>query len=97
MFVATQHRIVGLPQRDTQCPFKVMTREAAQSVAVECRVAGWAFDVELLLVAQRQGWQIDELPVDWQHVDGSRLRTGPKTAYRTLRELIAIRRVHRAV
>ena len=95
MFVATQHRIVGLPQRDTQCPLKVLTRESARAVAAQCRVDGWAFDVELLLVAQRQGWRIEELPVEWQHVDGSRLHSDPMTAWRTLRELLAIRREHR--
>jgi len=95
MFVATQHRIVGLPQRDTQCPFKVLTRESARAVAAQCRVDGWAFDVELLLVAQRQGWSIEELPVEWRHVDGSRLHSDPMTAWRTLRELLAIRREHR--
>jgi dolichyl-phosphate beta-glucosyltransferase len=96
MFVATQQRIVGLRLRDTQCPFKVLTREAARAVAVECHVDGWAFDVELLLVAQRQGWRIEELPVEWRHIEGSRLRSDPATAWRTLRELLAIRRVHRA-
>jgi dolichyl-phosphate beta-glucosyltransferase len=95
MFVATQHRIVGLPPRDTQCPFKVLTRESARAVAAQCRVDGWAFDVELLLVAQRQGWRIEELPVEWRHVEGSRLHSDPMTAWRTLRELVAIRREHR--
>lgn len=96
MFVATQQRIVGLPQRDTQCPLKLLTREAARAVAEPCRVDGWAFDVELLLVAQRQGRHIEELPVEWRHIEGSRLRSDPATALRTLRELVAIRRVHRA-
>ena len=97
MFVATQHRIVGLPQRDTQCPFKVLTRDSARAVAGQCTVDGWAIDVELLLVAQRQGRRIEELPVEWRHVDGSRLHSDPLTAWRTLRELMAIRREHRAI
>jgi dolichyl-phosphate beta-glucosyltransferase len=95
MFVATQQRIVGLPQRDTQCPFKVLTRSAARAIAERCGVDGWAFDVELLLVADRLRLRIEELPVEWRHVDGSRLRSDPATAWRTLRELVAIRRLHR--
>jgi dolichyl-phosphate beta-glucosyltransferase len=95
MFVATQHRIVGLPQRDTQCPFKLFTRDVARAVVEECRVDGWAIDVELLLVAQRQGRRIEELTVEWRHVEGSRVRTDPATVWRTLRELLAIRRGHR--
>ncbi len=96
MFVATQQRIVGLPFSDTQCPFKVLTREAAQAIVPECSVDGWAFDVEMLVVAQRQGWRIRELPVQWTHVEGSTLRSSPSTAWRTMRELLAIRREHRA-
>ncbi|MFN8637906.1 MAG: dolichyl-phosphate beta-glucosyltransferase [Dehalococcoidia bacterium] len=92
MFVATQQRIVGLPQQDTQCPFKLLTREAARAIVAECAVDGWAFDVELLLVAQRQGWRVTEMPVEWRHIEGSRLRSDPATALRTLRELVAIRR-----
>ncbi|MCC6237641.1 MAG: glycosyltransferase family 2 protein [Dehalococcoidia bacterium] len=96
MFVATQQRIVGLPFSDTQCPFKVLTREAAQAIVPECSVDGWAFDVEMLVVAQRQGWRVRELPVRWTHVEGSTLRSSPSTAWRTMRELLAIRREHRA-
>ncbi len=92
MFVATQQRIVGLPQQDTQCPFKLLTRTAARAIAADCAVDGWAFDVELLLVAQRQGWRVTEMPVEWRHIEGSRLRSDPATAIRILRELVAIRR-----
>lgn len=97
MFVATQQRIVGLPFSDTQCPFKVLSRAAAHAIVPECSVDGWAFDVEMLVVAQRQGWLVRELPVRWTHVDGSTLRSSPSTAWRTMRELLAIRRGHRAV
>ncbi len=92
MFVALQQRIVGLAYEDTQCPFKVLTRDAAVSVFSECRVDGWAFDVEMLVVAQRQGWVIQEVPVLWQHVNGSRMQSTPTTIWRTLKELLLIRR-----
>jgi dolichyl-phosphate beta-glucosyltransferase len=97
MFIATQQRIIGLPFSDTQCPFKVLTRAAAKAIVPECSVDGWAFDVEMLVVAQRQGCRISELPVRWTHVEGSTLRSSPSTAWRTMRELLAIRREHRAV
>jgi dolichyl-phosphate beta-glucosyltransferase len=96
MFVATQQRIIGLPYGDTQCPFKVLRREAARAIVPECTVDGWAFDVEMLVVAQRQGWRVRELPVRWTHVEGSTLHSSPFTAWRTMRELLAIRRGHRA-
>lgn len=94
MFVATRQRIIGLPFADTQCPFKLLTREVAQAVVPTCTVDTWTFDVELLVVASRQGWRIDEMPVAWEHVDGSKLQAGPGVVVSTLRELLAIRRLH---
>jgi dolichyl-phosphate beta-glucosyltransferase len=94
MFVATRQRIIGLPFADTQCPFKLLTREVAQAVVPSCTVDTWTFDVELLVVASRQGWQIDEMPVAWKHVEGSKLQAGPSVIVSTLRELLAIRRLH---
>lgn len=94
MFVATRQRIIGLPFADTQCPFKLLTREVAQAVVPTCTVDTWTFDVELLVVASRQGWRIDEMAVAWKHVEGSKLQAGPGVVMSTLRELLAIRRLH---
>ncbi len=79
---------------DTQCGFKVFTAGAAQEVFSRCRLDGFAFDAEALYVARRLGYAIAEVPVRWQHQDGSKvdmMRDGP----RMLRELAAVRRIHR--
>ena len=51
--------------RDTQCGFKLFTREAAQTVCAHQTLDRWGFDVELLLLARRLGLRIAEVPVRW--------------------------------
>ena len=94
LFKKVQRAIVGLAVRDTQCPFKLFRREAVLRAVPACRSDGWAFDVEVLLLASREGYQIQELPVPWKFIGGSTVRTDPRTAWRTLRELVVIQRRH---
>ncbi len=91
-FSALQRLIVGLRYADTQCPFKLFSRDAAERVFPLVETSGWAFDVELLAHARRLGLAIEEFPVTWRHVGGSQLRVGPLTAIQVLAELISIRR-----
>lgn len=94
LFKRFQRSLVGLPLQDTQCPFKLFTREAVERTLPRCTSDGWGFDVEVLLVAQRAGLRIEEIPVPWHFVGGSTVRANPLTAWRTLREVLAIRRRH---
>lgn len=54
--------------RDTQCGFKLFSREAAQSLFPNLHVERWAFDVELLYLAERFGFGIAEEAVRWREV-----------------------------
>jgi len=54
-----------LPFRDTQCGFKAFRREAAREIFSLQTIDGFAFDVEVLLLAQALGFRIRELPVRW--------------------------------
>jgi dolichyl-phosphate beta-glucosyltransferase len=94
LFKRVQRRIIGLPISDTQCPFKLFTREAAAKALPRCDSDGWGFDVEVLLVAHRAHLRIEEISVPWQFIGGSTVRANPLTVWRTMRELIAIRRKH---
>jgi len=60
--------------RDTQCGFKLFDGELGRNVAAHQRIDGFAFDVELLLLARAQGHTIREIPVRWRHVDESRVQ-----------------------
>jgi dolichyl-phosphate beta-glucosyltransferase len=65
--------ITGIPFRDTQCGFKLMRGEVARVLAGELREDGFAFDVELVLRANRNGFVVREIPVVWKNVEGSRV------------------------
>ena len=51
--------------RDSQCGFKCFRREAAQAVFPLQTLEGWAFDVEVIIIARRLGLRIAEVPVHW--------------------------------
>lgn len=58
---------------DTQCGFKVFTAEAAVACFEPLRSRGFGFDAEALVRARRNGWEIAEVPVRWDHRDDSRV------------------------
>lgn len=68
----TRRMVQGIA--DTQCGFKFFDLAAAKRALVECRVTGFAFDVELLQRLQNQGGQILELPVAWTDDPASTFR-----------------------
>jgi dolichyl-phosphate beta-glucosyltransferase len=56
--------LVGAGFRDTQCGFKLFRREAAEDLFGRSSLEGFAFDVELLLLA-RGRWKVSEVPIAW--------------------------------
>ncbi len=59
--------------RDTQCGFKLFPGDLARSLAGVQRLDGFAFDVELLLLADSWGFELNEIGVRWNHVEASRV------------------------
>jgi dolichyl-phosphate beta-glucosyltransferase len=59
--------------RDTQCGFKLFKSAGARDLFSRARMNGFSFDVEILLLAQRRGYHIAEVSVDWTHQPGSRI------------------------
>lgn len=59
--------------RDSQCGFKLLTREAARICFGNLHVERWAFDVELLYIAERLRIPVAEVAVHWQEIDGSKV------------------------
>jgi dolichyl-phosphate beta-glucosyltransferase len=59
---------------DTQCGFKLFERTVAQDLFSVCCINGYGFDLELLLVAQRRGYRVVEVPVNWADQPGSKVR-----------------------
>jgi dolichyl-phosphate beta-glucosyltransferase len=80
--------ILGLQFHDTQCGFKAFTREAAQAIFPLQRIERWGFDPEILFLAGRLGFKVEEVPVFWGHSGGERihpLRDGTKMLMEMLR------------
>ncbi|KAJ8727245.1 hypothetical protein PYW08_015642 [Mythimna loreyi] len=59
--------------KDTQCGFKLFTRKAADICFKSLHVNRWAFDVELLYIAQKLDIPIAEVPVRWTEIEGSKV------------------------
>jgi dolichyl-phosphate beta-glucosyltransferase len=95
LFTFVRRRLAVPDIEDTQCPLKGFRREAARRLFGAQRLSGWAFDVEILFLARRFGLRVVEVPVQWRHVGGSRLRTNPLTGLRVLWDLLRMRWLHR--
>ncbi|OHS94551.1 glycosyl transferase [Tritrichomonas foetus] len=59
---------------DTQCGFKMFTREAARWLFPNQHIQRWCFDPELLVIAARRDMEIDEIPVEWNEVGDSKMK-----------------------
>jgi dolichyl-phosphate beta-glucosyltransferase len=60
--------------KDTQCGFKLFRSSAAQELFSRMRMNGFSFDVEVLLMARKQGYKVAEVPINWSHQPGSKVR-----------------------
>lgn len=79
------------PFRDAQCGCKVISRSVAEQLLPQVADDGWFFDTELLLLAQRAGLRIHELPVTWVEDPRSSVRL-LSTAAADLRGLARVAR-----
>jgi glycosyltransferase involved in cell wall biosynthesis len=64
-YVLLLRYLAGLRVSDAQCGFKAISREAARALVPLVKDTQWFFDSELLLVAQRNGYRLREVPVRW--------------------------------
>ena len=59
---------------DTQCGFKGFTKEAVKDIFPGCKIKGFAFDPEVLVIAKKLGYKIKEIPVYWKNNLESRVK-----------------------
>jgi dolichyl-phosphate beta-glucosyltransferase len=81
---------LGLKFKDTQCGFKAFTRRAAQTVFPLQTIERWGFDPELIYLAQKFGFRVEEVPVAWAHREGTRINP-LRDGIRMLGEMLQIR------
>jgi putative flippase GtrA len=67
------HMVLRARFSDAQCGFKAVRRDALDGLLADVRDEGWFFDTELLVLAQRRGLRIHEVPVDWVDDPDSRV------------------------
>ncbi|MEI6057987.1 MAG: glycosyltransferase family 2 protein, partial [bacterium] len=84
-------RLILLPSiHDSQCGFKIFTYTAAQQIFPLQTLSGFAFDMELLVIANEQHMAIKEIGVTWTDDNQGKLRVIP-TSLQMLRDMIKIR------
>ena len=76
--------------KDTQCGFKLFSRDAAKDIFPRCRFDGFSYDFEALMIGRKLGYEIAEVPIRWSHQEGSKVRL-VRDGFRMLRDLIALR------
>jgi len=79
----------GLPFWDTHCGFKAFRMETCRPIIAAAKIIGFGFDVELLLLAQRAGLRLREIPVRWNHHEGSKIHF-VHDSLRMLREVLSL-------
>ncbi|MCH2524817.1 MAG: glycosyltransferase family 2 protein [Dehalococcoidia bacterium] len=75
---------------DAQCGFKAISRSAAQLLIPHVKDQGWFFDSELLILAEKNGFMIKDVPVTWIDDPDSRVNV-IKTATDDLKGLWRLR------
>jgi dolichyl-phosphate beta-glucosyltransferase len=74
---------------DTQCGFKILTEKAAREIASRMVIDRFGFDFELVVLAERLGFKIKQMPVRWLNEEGSNVTLfGPNGYFKVLSDLI---------
>lgn len=74
---------------DTQCGFKCFRADVAEKIFNLQTLQGWSFDIEILYIAQRYGYHIQEIPIHWYHDAETKVRALPD-AIRMFRDIFRI-------
>jgi glycosyltransferase involved in cell wall biosynthesis len=89
-FNAVTRFVMGLSFADTQCGFKAFTRDAAQTVFQLQTIERWGFDPEILFIALKRGYRIEEVSVSWAHDERTRM-SYLKDGMRMLQDIAIVR------
>lgn len=75
--------------KDTQCGFKLFNGYIARKLFSLSRIRGFGFDFEVLFLAQKNGYKIKEMPVNWTYCEGTKVTW--QSHFATLKELFEIK------
>ena len=82
--------VLGTSFSDAQCGFKAISRRVATTLMPEVKDEAWFFDTELLALAEKRGYRLADLPVEWIEDDDSRVKI-VKTAWEDIKGVMRIR------
>jgi dolichyl-phosphate beta-glucosyltransferase len=82
--------VLGMNYKDTQCGFKAFRRAAAAAVFPLQIIERWGFDPEILFLARRLGFRVDEVAVKWAHQENTKI-SPIRDGLRMFTELLTIR------
>ncbi len=75
---------------DAQCGFKAMSRQAVDEILPVTKDLAWFLDTEILLIAEKRGYRIAEVPIHWRDDPDTRVKV-MGTAWRDIKGLLRLR------
>lgn len=85
--------VLGEKFNDTQCGFKLFIGKAAKSLFDQLTVMGFAFDVEILFLARKNGFKVEERGVEWKNSSDSKVHP-LRSSLEMLKDVLKIRLIH---
>lgn len=73
IFILLSKAILGIRVHDINCGFKVFRTVAAKDIFSKQVMSGWSFDAEVLFLAEKNGYTIKEIPIEWKYGEDSKV------------------------
>ncbi|OGR50706.1 MAG: hypothetical protein A3I11_02235 [Elusimicrobia bacterium RIFCSPLOWO2_02_FULL_39_32] len=86
--------LLGLNIRDTQCGFKIFERNVAHLLFSKQKLNGVVFDMEILYLAKKEGYNVKEVPVIWEHNFNTRIPYNFSKSIAVFLDLVRIKIFH---
>jgi len=86
-------RFFGLDFHDTQCGFKLFSRQAVEEIFPKSKINRFGFDIECLVLASKENFKIKEVPIGWQESPMSSIHV-IHSSWETFLEVKKIRRMY---
>ncbi len=93
IFRILTRNIVRIEVQDPQNGFKLFSADSSRRIFSELKTLAWCFDVEVVVLAQRHGYKIKEIPITWVNDGRSKMRF--VDMIRMLIDLLRIRSTYR--
>lgn len=83
--------------KDTQCGFKAFSKKVARKIFLEVKSSSILYDLEIFLLAKRNGFKLVEVPVVWKHDPDSKLRYNLRKSVAIWLELFQLKILYKII